>query len=403
MLPLDALGLAYLRALPQFLVTPLFYVVLALIVSQYMRSAKLERKLWGRPRLPVWKLLVLSLVSGVVGGLLGSLLLLGVGVALSGGWMLYVWTVALALAFVSPRLMCFAYAGGIVALSSLFLGWPSLDIPALLALVALLHAVESVLMALSGHIGAAPVSVKNSLGAIVGGFSLQKFWPVPLLALAVIPGAVPPGVETIPMPDWWPLIVPANIGAEFGLWMIPVVAGLGYGELAITTSPKQRARQSAGKLALFSLILFSLAWLSTRMSIFLYLGAIFAPLGHELLVWTTNRREMRGSPLYGGTAQGLQILDVLPGSPAARAGFSQGDVILTADGTAIATPGQLDMLQKASDRLLRIETSRGVRHLPIGLGFKESGLIPVPTVETEAYLESRFASPLDYLARLWGS
>lgn len=401
MLPLDALGLAYLRALPQFLVTPLFYVVIALIVAQYMRGAQLERKLWGRPRLPVWKLLVLSLVYGVVGGLLGSLLLLGVGVALSGGWMLYVWMVALALAFVSPRLMCFAYAGGIVAISSLVLGWPALDIPALLALVALLHGVESVLMYLSGHIGAVPVSIKNSLGEIVGGFSLQKFWPVPLLALAVIPGQVPPGVETIPMPEWWPLILPAGVGPQYSLWMIPIVAGLGYGELAITTTPKQRARQSAGKLALFSLTLLLLAWLSTRVEVFLYVGAVFAPLGHELLVWTTNRREMQGKPMHGGAVQGLQMLDVLPGSPAARAGFSQGDVVLAAEGTAIATPGQLDLVLQGSDRTVRVETTRGTRFLPAGIGFKETGLVPVPNAETQVYLESRFASPLDWLARLW--
>jgi len=401
LLPLHTLGLAYLRALPQFLTTPLFYVVIALIVSQYMRSAALERKLWGRPRLSVLRLVLLSLAYGVVGGLLGSLLLLGVGVALSGGWMLYVWMVALALAFVSPRLMCFAYAGGFVALSSLFLGWPALDIPSLLALVALLHAVESVLMYLSGHIGAVPVSVKNSLGEIVAGFSLQKFWPVPLLALAAIPGQVPPGAPTIAMPDWWPLILPHNITPEFGLWMIPVVAGLGYGELAITTTPKQRARQSAGKLAIYSLMLFLLAWSSARWDALLYAGALFAPLGHELLVWTTNRREMQGQPLYSSPAEGLRLLDVLPSSPAAQAGFRQGDVLLSADQRAISTPGQLELLLGSSEQRVLVQTTRGVRYLPAGMTFKDTGLIPVPTAETQAYLESRFASPLDFLARLW--
>ncbi|MBS3873801.1 MAG: PDZ domain-containing protein [Firmicutes bacterium] len=322
--PFLAFASAYLRALPQHLTAPWFYVVLILIALQYRRTASLERRFWGREKQSVlWHMLV-SLLFGVLGGILGSILLLSVGVTLAGNWLVYTWVVAIILAFVSARLMCFAYAGGLVALSSLLFGWPKVDIPSLLALVALLHTVESILMYLSGHLGAIAVSVRTSRGDIVAGYSLQKFWPVPLLALMALPLAMPAGVPTIPMPDWWPLIRPQGLGDTFSFWMIPIVAGLGYGELAITTTPQQKARQSAWKLALYSGVLFALAFLATRFSVFLYIAALFAPIGHELLVWTTNRQEMNGRPL----------LSVSP--------------------------------------------------------------------DTDVFLEARFTSPLDYLAKLWG-
>ena len=402
MLPIRTLGSSFVRAIPNFLVYPLFYVVLLLIISQYARAAGMEKRLWGRPRHSVYKQVLISLFFGVLGGFVGSLLLIGVGVALSGSWMLYVWVVALALAFVSSRLMCFAYAGGIVALSSLLTGWPKLDISSLLGLVALLHAVESILMFTSGHLGAAPVNVKNSHGDIVGGFSLQKFWPVPLLALAIVPQLLPAGAGTIPMPDWWPLITPQTLTGNFSFWMIPVVAGLGYGELAISTNPRKRARESAAKLAGYSVVLFFCAYLSTKFTVFLYVGALFAPIGHELLVWTTNRKEMAGRPLYSSSPTGLQILDVMPRSSAARAGLAQGDIILSADGWPILTAGQLDAVLLQSTGLVTLVTNGGLRYLPGPLAFKESGIVPVPDEDTNLYLETRFASPLDYIAKLFG-
>ena len=402
MLPIRTLGSSYIKAIPGFLLSPLFYIVLLLIISQYARAAGMEKRLWGRPRNSVLKQVLISLFFGLLGGFMGSLLLLGVGVALSGSWLLYVWGVALALAFVSARLMCFAYAGGIVAMSSLLLGWPKLDISSLLALIALLHAVESLLMFMSGHLGAIPVNVKNSYGEIVGGYSLQKFWPVPLVALAVVPQLLPAGIGSIPMPDWWPLIMPQTLTENFSFWMIPVVAMLGYGELAVSTNPKKRARESAAKLAGYSLVLFFIAYMSTKSAYFLYLGALFAPIGHELLVWTTNRREMAGRPLYAGSPVGLKLLDILPKSPAARSGLAQGDVILSADGWPILKVGQLEEVLLQGTGQVSLVTSRGLRYLSAPLVLKDSGIIPVPDEDTNLYLETRFNSPFDYIAKLFG-
>lgn len=293
----------------------MFYIVIALIALQYRRAATLERRLHGYVRHDVLRQVITSLFFGLLGGALGSILLLSVGVTLSGNWLIYVWVVAILLAFLSPRLMCFAYAGGLVALFALLTGWPSIDIPSLLALVALLHAVESLLMFFSGHLGAMQVNVKNLRGEIVSGYSLQKFWPVPLLALLALPLPMPSGVATIGMPDWWPLVLPRGLGETFSFWMIPIVAGLGYGELAITTTPRRKAKQSAYKLALYSAVLLALALLASRYSIFLYLAALFAPLGHELLVWSANQQEMRGVPLMQSRLESDVYLETKFASP----------------------------------------------------------------------------------------
>lgn len=400
MLPLATLGMSYLKALPEYLRMPLFYVVLFLIYTQYRRAASLEKALYGRPMHSITKHLAISTVFGIAGGLVGSMLLLSLGVALSGNWILYVWAAALALAFVSPRLMCFAYGGGIVALSSLLLGWPEIDIASLLGLVAVLHGVESVLMLLSGHIGAVPVRVKNSLdGSIVGAYSLQKFWPVPLLALAIAPGVIPPDVGAISMPEWWPLIIPAGLTLNHSFWMIPVVAGLGYGEMAVSTTPRERARQSALKLAIYSAVLFLLAYLAGRYGFFLYAGAVFAPLGHELLVWTTNRQEMGGRALHKAVPGELRVFDVLQNSPASGK-VAPGHRIMACDGisvTSVAELSQCFLFKSGMDITLSCDNGEVV--LPPGGNAELRGIILVPDESASTYLETRFRSPLDFLSK----
>lgn len=403
MVPIGTLSLEYLKALPAYLQMPLFYVVLFLIYIQYRRAAGLEKALYGRPMHSIIKQLAVSTLFGIMGGLVGSLLLLSLGVALSGSWILYVWLAALGLAMFSSRLMCFAYGGGLVALVSLFTGWPAIDIPSLLGLVAVLHGVESILMLFSGHLGAVPIRVKNPLtGRIVGGFSLQKFWPVPLLALAIMPGVIPPEAGAISMPAWWPLIVPAGLTELHSFWMLPVVAGLGYGEMAVATTPRERARQSAGKLAIYSAVLFMLSVLSVRYRPFLLAGALFAPLGHELLVWTTAQKEMGDEPLHTPSPFGTKVMAVMPDSPA-EGQLSAGDVILECGGIPVDSVAALsDALASFPGQPVGVLTDRGAVTLGAGQCEQLRGVIPVPDQSAESYLETRFRSPFDKLKKYMG-
>ena len=127
---------AYWQTIGEFLRNPMFWLVLALIGLQFRKSEQMERTFFGRARQPLLGRIVLALFFGFIGGLVGSLLLMGIGITISIQWTRYVLLVSLVLALINMRFICFAYSGGLLSLVSLLFGWPKLDVASLLALVA---------------------------------------------------------------------------------------------------------------------------------------------------------------------------------------------------------------------------------------------------------------------------
>lgn len=319
----------------------LFWIVVFLVFLQYRRLASTEEALFGLPKTAPFKETVHSIAFGLMGGFLGSLLMALVGVAftLESGEMIYVWGVAVFLAMINPRLMCFSYAGGIVALSHLAFGWPKVGVPQIVALVAVLHIVESLLIWLHGPSGASPVVIRNRLGETVGGFTVQRFWPVPFTLLLAIPLTDPSLLAgSVEMPGWWPLIrldpaLTAQNGMAFALF--PVVAALGYGDMAVTMPPERKSLRTSASLGLFSLILLGLAVLASRHDLFAWVAALFSPLGHELVARLGSGGELRGDPYYDQPLDGVRVLDVYPGSPGEAAGIRPGSIILEVEGMRV--------------------------------------------------------------------
>src|SRR5690606_12129243 len=91
---------------------------------------------------------------------------------------LYLWMIALSLSLFNLRYLCFSYAGGIVALMNLIFGFPSINPIGIIALVGILHLVESLLIWLDGFSDAVPVFLKRKDGNIVGGYIMNRIWPL---------------------------------------------------------------------------------------------------------------------------------------------------------------------------------------------------------------------------------
>ena len=318
-----------------------FFAVVAFVYMHIRKNAQLEEYWLGILRNPVRTQLANVVFFGMLVGLIASLLIVLIGIPIDYQAILFVWPLALFLMLFNQRLMCFSYAGGIVSLASLVTGWPKMDVSALIALIGILHLMESVLILADGHRDGLPVWMEHGRFQPVGAYLLQKIWPIPLVVL-VIPYA---GAQLaangggVNMPDWWPLFKPQNVSQVYALF--PIVAVLGYGDIAVTSLPDKRSRESGFWLALYSLLVLTLAIVSSRTYWVKYLAAVSAPLFHELIVIVGKKRQMKGEPVFNVPWVGLRVLEVLPELPGDKMGIKRGDILFNVNGKNISSQEML--------------------------------------------------------------
>lgn len=404
MLSIDFLGL-FLATFLRAVINPIFLLLVFLIGMQYMQAASLKSQLYKVPPESNWLPLFQTVLFGAAGGLLGGLMMALLGISLSGTGIIYLWALAILFMLVNHRLICFSYAGGAIALSSLIFGFPAIDVPSLLGLVAVLHLVESLLIFFNGHKGALPVYTRNRQGRMVGAFYMQKYWPIPVVALqAVLISEGLAAGKLIPMPDWWPILraamPPETEGLERILVLVPVMAALGYSDLAITTTPQKKCRQSSFHLGLYSLALLFLAVLASYAKPVAWAAAVFAPLGHELLIRYGQRQQQAKNPLFVPDKKGLLVLDVLPGYPAQVLGLKTGDLIVGINGIAVSQQESFRQALLASSELVEVEylsKNRWRRNI-VPFAGKEFGLIPVPEADSSPHVSEQSEG---ILARWW--
>jgi len=395
-----------------------YWTMVFFAYTQYRKTARMQAQLYGTPRRNPLGLTVLAGVEGLIVGLIGSYLMTFFGVSFTpdGGGLVWVLVTAFALMLLDARLMCFSYAGGLVSLSYLLLGYPKVSVPALMGLVAILHLMESLLIFLNGSAGATPVYLEQS-GRPVGAFYLQRAWPVPvaILILAVVSPLQASG--GIGMPDWWPLLrtspeILAHPGAAFFIHALP--AALGYSDLAVTVSPKAKTRRTALHLAAYSLVLLVLAIGATHFGVLVWVTALFSPLGHEAIVRLGSRQERRGRPYFVPVEGAVMVLDVIPRSLAHRLGLGPGWLITDINGQAVRGRDDLDQALEAAGQAGRLEfTARppafdrrggqagdGLRRF--SSSFEPGavlGVIPVPEPGDDMGLTLKTASPIRALLR----
>ena len=373
------------------LFSPLFWLVVALVWWQNKRLSKQKSSFFHLPAEKVGKKTLQSVVFGLLGGFVGSVLLLVLGVNVAEIGIEYLWILALILSLINMRFVCFAYAGGILTIVNVFCGVPVLSGAQLIALVGVLHFVEGMLVYLSGHLQAVPIYIKWRDGRIVGAFNMQNFWPLPLIALYV-EGAALAGTEPlIMMPAWWPLL-PSAFGKGFTLYMLAaVLAALGYSDLAVTHSVRQKTKSAAKNLLIYGAVMIILAFLGAQNQIMLFLAGLAAPLGHELIIYFDKKAEENGEPIFTESSEGVRILDVLENSPARKAGIASGDIIMSLNKASVRDISEL------TGGYWRIK--RGENYFQAWLPADNWGIIPVPRVHRGKYVY--FGGNFELLKLLW--
>lgn len=322
-----------------------FILFLFIVYMQYRKNVRLQEIIYGKPKQALNHLILTSVLAGLVAGIAVSVPMTLIGISFNQDMGIqYLILISLLLMMIEPRFLCFSYSGGILALVSLLLGFEKIDVTGIMVLVGLLHLLESILIYFDGFRGAIPVFLEREDGEVTGGFTMQRFWPIPI-ALIFFMGYGTANGEVVATPDWWPVIrpyiEPGRI-QEALFNAVPIAAILGYGEFTSAYLPREKCRNSSYKLALFSLILLLLAFISSHIYIFKYIAALFAPIAHEALIQYEKKLERGRQSLFSPVPDGLRVLDAIPGGPGEKMGIQPGDIITSINNRPVNNEDQMN-------------------------------------------------------------
>lgn len=375
------------------IVNQMFWVLLLIIGLLYKKTSNIEFTML-RNRLPLGDKMSSSMFHGFVGGLFGSLLVVLLGITIEtyvpyeAGTMsygiTYIWILAILASLINVRYLCFSYAGGLVALCSLIFGFPNVYVPGLMALVGILHLIESLLIWIDGYSFAVPIFIKGQKDRIVGGYIMNRMWPTPLVLMALVMPLIGSGINYIAneaMPLWWPLLKQPQT-FTYILFLVPVV--LGYSDIALTQQPEQRCKKSATRLALYSVVLILLSIAAAKWSLFAFAAAVFAPVAHEALIILGKKEEEEGKALFDAGGEGICVLYTREDTPASQMKLKPGDRILSINNRTVNDETQLMEFLSSYPAFIWLEIKKPdgrivtVEHQDYKQGVRSLGILIVP-------------------------
>lgn len=398
-----------LGAIGYMIFNPLFWFVIIITALVHKRNSKMEFAMLGYSE-PLWRKVLNSLLAGLLAGILGSSISVFLGITIEqympnegvfGSGILYIWGIALLLSLLNQRYLCFSYAGGIVALTNLIIGYPNINAIGILALVGILHLAESLLIFIDGHSNAIPGFFKLKDGKIVGGFFMNRVWPLPVLIFFItfLTGNV---VESVAMPDWWPIIKQPGLRYDlenimYILQPIPVV--LGYGDIAITKDPASRCKDSSLRLAAYSIVLICLCVIASKVRAFAYIAALFSPIGHELLILYGQNEEELGVHRFVHSDEGLMVLYSKKDFPGSKMKIGTGDLIISINNNETNNEEHLNEVLKDYPTYIWLDiikndgTKKTVEYKDYVKGIGDLGII-FATENPKAFFEIKKSLPL---------
>ncbi|HBM79930.1 MAG TPA: PDZ domain-containing protein [Clostridiaceae bacterium] len=319
----------------------IYVVFIIIIFTQYKKVVRLQEYIYNKPKTPTSNLVLTSILSGLVAGIVISIPMTLMGITFSQDMGIqYLILISLILMFIEPRFICFSYSGGILSIAGLLFNIKGIDVTGIMILVGMLHLLEAVLIYIDGYRGAVPVFLQREDGKVVGGFTMQRFWPIPIALVMFVGFSSAKSGASISTPDWWPVIKPfmdpSNIkNALFQAF--PVSAILGYSEFTSSCLPREKCRKSAIRLMIFSVMLLSIAISSSYVYALKYVAALFAPFAHEYLIEHERKSERNKGSIFSAPPLGIRVLDTIPGGPAEMMGIKSGDTILSINNRTIVT------------------------------------------------------------------
>ncbi|WP_349291435.1 PDZ domain-containing protein [Planococcus alpniumensis] len=338
----------FLMAIATFFLNPVFYVALfAATMLGYFRVKK-ERRIF-RTRIVYGGTEFKRLLKdGWLYALILSVIVAAAGLAVPMEWLIALSIVSIVIMLTGfYHLASFVYLAGAAALIvwlfeannwNVNLGFAEMTGRGLtdgwlvsVALIAgLLLFIESRMVEKSAADSASPRLHKSARGLRAAAYISRRLWLIP--AVLVVPGEMIS--EYAP---YWPQL---PIGeSAFSLILFPLVFGFqGRSKRTLPVYLYPKIAKSIAWSAVLTIVLALFGFLWQPMAIIaLAAGALFR-LGISIYY---AQKERSGNYTVTPQAQGVMIIDVLPGSPAEKMGLVRGEVIRKVNGTTVTNETEL--------------------------------------------------------------
>ncbi|MFC4077460.1 PDZ domain-containing protein [Salinithrix halophila] len=299
---------------------PLWIAALLLAAWQYAWKGIREQRCFGRRLHPPTPLFLRTVLVGLGGGVVFSMTASFITAGIRPAEAVWVWGILLLLTCIRLRFACPAYAVGLLALISMGAAeaglqtgiggeWTAVlwkfSVVEWLFLVSGLHGLEWALVRLDGEAGSTPVVERDGDNQPVGGYLLQKIWPLPLV-----------------------LVTPAG-------WLpLPLVAS--FARINLSRPPEQQKRRSSSLILLYAFLLAGLAGIAKVWPPMLWVASLFCIAGHEGIYQLGRYRERRRLSFFAAVSGGIRVLAVWPGSPAEDMGICPGDILHRVNGEPVS-------------------------------------------------------------------
>ena len=362
-----------LRTVAEAIIKPTYLLMLIVFgVIFYLknkRTSMIQQMTIGEVIDTPLELTLSQLVIGILAGTIGSIILSILGVSFgNNSGIEFIFITSILLLIIRPRLVCFAYSGAVLGAVSMILNiilnsigkqsYINVNILSLTSFIAVLHMIEGIIVMVDGNRGAIPV-FSNRDNKIIGGFSFNRYWTIPIAVMIMISGdSSGTGIISAPAYNWWPIIKDSNLMtmlAVASLTFVPFYGVIGYSSVTFTKRKKEKVIGAGIGIFLYGVSLLIVSQLCSIGLMGEILALVYMPLGHELLIKFERMREKRGEYLYVSDENGISILEVAPNSVAFEAGIRRGDKILAINGEPVTSEVDILKAVKESTAMLPIK------------------------------------------------
>ncbi len=360
-----------------------------------VRIVSIQKMILGEGLNTPLELTLSQIVLGILAGAIGSVILSILGVTFNeNSGIEFIFMISMLSLFYKKKYIAYAYSTSILGAVGIVLRFISnitgiklffnIDIVSLMTLVGVIYILEGFLIIFDGSRGAIPVFTKKE-DKIVGGFSFNRYWPIPIAILMVFTNSIS-GEDSIysNIWSWWPIINNKSVLSLLATAMIasiPLYGIMGYSNVTFTQEKKTKSLRCGITILIYGISVSLVAQLAGINILGQIVAIIYAPLVFEVIMRYEYRVEKKGQCLYVSDDEGIMVLEVTPNSPAYEVGIKRGDKIIEINGQNIKSEG--DIFKVARDNIFKLpikvkNNSRQVLEYIVQPRNKRLGLLLVP-------------------------